>query len=222
INATPALGRGSPAQWAAQVSGCTGAIPITGGTAPLSVSAQANLPPGLGAVINGSRVTFSGIPTTPGTYGNVQITVRDAAGVTASGTYAITIAAPAPGSILTVAGTGSGGYNGDGQPANLSLLAGPRSVATDAAGNVYIADNGNNRVREIVKATGITLTVAGTGASGYSGDGGPATSAKLSNPTGVAVDAAGNLFIVDAGNHRIREVVQATGTIITVAGNGSW
>src|SRR5262249_34777461 len=213
INATPALGRGSPTQWTAAVSGYTGAIPITGGTAPLSVSAQANLPPGLGAVINGNRVTFTGIPTTPGTYGNVQITVRDAAGVTASGTYAITIAAPAPASIPPVAGTGSGGYNGDGQPANLALLAGPRSVATDAAGNVYIADNGNNRVREIVKATGIILTVAGTGISGFSGDNGPATGARLSNPTGVAVDAAGNLLIADHRNPPIPQVVQPPAAI---------
>src|SRR5262249_46996328 len=156
------LGTLSPTQWTAEVSGYTGAIPISGGTAPIVVSAQANLPPGLSATVSSNRVTFTGIPTTPGTYGNVQITVRDATGATASGTFATTINAPAPGSILTVAGTGTGGYNGDGQPANLALLAGPRSVATDAAGNVYIADNNNNRVREIVKATGIILTVAGT------------------------------------------------------------
>jgi hypothetical protein len=222
INATPTLGTLSPTQWTAEVTGYTGAIPISGGTGPLVVSAQANLPPGLNAIVSGTKVTFTGIPTTPGTYGNVQLTVRDAAGVTASGTFSITVNAPAPGSILTIAGTGSGGYNGDGQPANLALLAGPRGVATDAAGNVYIADNGNNRVREIVKATGIILTVAGNGSGGFSGDNGPATAAKLSSPTGVAVDAAGNLYIADNGNHRIREVLAGSGTIITVAGNGSW
>jgi sugar lactone lactonase YvrE len=221
VNATPALGALTPAQGTAGVS-YTGAIPISGGTGPLVVSAQANLPPGLSATVSGTRVTFTGIPNTAGTYGNVQVTVRDATGVTASGAFSITIIAPAPGSILTVAGNGTGGYNGDGQPANLALLYGPRSVATDAAGNVYIADSNNNRVREIVKATGTIVTVAGTGAAGFGGDNGSAAAARLNDPTGVAVDPAGNLFIADLWNNRIREVVKATGNIITVAGNGSW
>jgi sugar lactone lactonase YvrE len=221
INAPPTLGTLSPTTWTAEVSGFTGAIPVSGGTAPLSVVSQANLPPGLSATINGSNVVFTGIPTTPGTYGNVQLTVRDAAGAATSGTFSITINAPAPGSILTVAGTGTAGYSGDGGAANLAMLYQPRAVAVDASGNVFIADFTNSRVREIVKATGNIITVAGTGYAAYSGDGGPATSARLFYPAGVAVDASGNLFIADYGNNRIREVIKATGNIITVAGNGS-
>ena len=74
-------------------------------------------------------------------------------------------------------------------------------MAVDGSGNVFIADSCNNRVREVVKATGIIITVAGTGTTGYSGDGGPATAAQLNDPTGVAVDSSGNLFIADTGNN---------------------
>jgi len=90
----------------------------------------------------------------------------------------------------------------------------------DSAGNLFIADNYNHRIREVVKATGVIITVAGNGTGGFSGDGGAATDASISNTSAVAVDSAGNLFIADAGNYRIREVIRATGTIITVAGNG--
>jgi hypothetical protein len=203
------------------VSGYTGAIPISGGTGPLTILSQANLPPGLAATVTGTNITFTGIPTTVGTYSNIQLTVGDAAGASVSGTFSITINAPAPGSILTIAGTGVPGYSGDGGAANLAKLYEPWSVAVDGSGNVFIADFYNSRVREIVKATGNIITIAGTGVAGYSGDGGPATSAKLYYPTGVAVDASGNIFIADLYNNRIREVVKATGNIITVAGNGS-
>ncbi len=221
VNAPPALGSLSPTQWTAEVSGYTGAIPISGGTGPFTILSQANLPPGLTATVTGTNITFTGIPTTVGTYGNIQLTVGDAAGATVSGTFGITINAPAPGSILTIAGTGVPGYSGDGGAANLAKLYEPWSVAVDGSGNIYIADFYNSRIREIVKATGNIITIAGTGVAGYSGDGGPATSAELYWPTGVAVDANGNVFIADLYNGRIREVVKATGNIITVAGNGS-
>jgi sugar lactone lactonase YvrE len=221
INAQPVLGTLAPTQWTAEVSGYTGAIPVSGGTAPLTVVSQANLPPGLSATISGTNVVFTGIPTTAGSYSNVQLTVQDAAGAAIGGTFSITINAPAPGSILTVAGTGTAGYSGDGGAANLAMLYQPRAVAVDASGNVFIADTVNSRVREIVKATGNIVTVAGTGYSAYSGDGGPATSARIFDPTGLAIDASGNIFIADFANYRIREVVKATGNIITVAGNGS-
>ena len=221
VNAAPTFGALLPATWTAGMSGYSGSIQISGGTTPITFSAQANLPPGLNAYVSGTKVYFSGIPTTPGNYGNAQVTVRDASGATATVTFALTITPPAPGSILTVAGTGTGGYNGDGGPADLAMLNNPRSTAVDAAGDVFIADFINSRVREIVKATGDIVTVAGTGTTGYSGDGGPATSATLSEPSGVAVDASGNLFIADTYNYRIREVVKATGNIITIAGNGS-
>src|SRR5262249_57016929 len=95
----------------------------------------------------------------------------------------------------------------------------PAGVVVDAAGNLFIADTGNNRIREVTPA-GFIGTVAGNGTSGFSGDGGPATAAQLNYPGGVAVDAAGNLFIAEISNNRIRKVTPA-GVISTVAGNGS-
>jgi trimeric autotransporter adhesin len=125
------------------------------------------------------------------------------------------------GIISTVAGTGSSGYRGDGGLARLALLNSPRGVAIDASGNIYIADTDNRCIRMVTKSTGIISTVAGTGSSSYSGDGGLATSAKLYYPYGVAIDASGNIYIADAGNNRIRMVTKSTGIISTVAGTGS-
>jgi uncharacterized repeat protein (TIGR01451 family) len=121
--------------------------------------------------------------------------------------------------ITTVAGNGSYGYSGDGGPATSAQLGQPQDVALDSAGNLYIADMANNLVRKVA-AGGTISTVAGTGVQGYSGDGGAATAAQLCNPYGVAVDSAGNLYIADSCNNRIREV-STTGTITTVAGNGN-
>jgi len=129
---------------------------------------------------------------------------------------------PAAGGIITTfAGTGTPGYNGDGVAATAADLYLPMEMATDAAGNVYVADYGNHRVRRVAAATGVITTVAGTGVAGYSGDGGPATAAQLNNPSGVACDAAGNLFIADYYNHRVRRVDAATGIITTLAGTGT-
>jgi trimeric autotransporter adhesin len=122
------------------------------------------------------------------------------------------------GIISTVAGNGSPGFSGDGGSATAAQLNCPNAVAVDAAGNLYIADRGNRRVRKVTVA-GMISTVAGNGSSGYSGDGGPATSAQLTYPAGVAVDAAGNFYIADSENHRIRRVTTA-GVISTVVGNG--
>ncbi len=125
-----------------------------------------------------------------------------------------------PAGILTwTAGTGSAGYSGDGGPATSAALNSPNGLAVDPAGNLYIADYGNFRVRRI-DPNGTITTVAGSGSYGSTGDGGPATSAKLSQVTGVAFDPrTGSLFIADAGNHRIRAV--ANGTITTFAGTGT-
>ncbi len=124
------------------------------------------------------------------------------------------------GTITTVAGNGSYGYSGDGTLATAAKLYGPYGVAADAAGNLYIADHYNSRIR-MVSSSGTITTVAGTGAYGNSGDGGPATSAQLDDPAGVALDAAGNLYIADYYNGRIRKVA-ADGNITTVAGNGGY
>ena len=121
-----------------------------------------------------------------------------------------------PGTITTVAGTGDREFSGDGGPATEAELR-PLAVAVDGAGNLYIADYGNSRVRR-VDAEGTITTVAGTGDSRFSGDGGPATEAGL-DPRAVAVDGAGNLYIADYDNHRVRRV-DAEGTITTVAGSG--
>jgi hypothetical protein len=114
--------------------------------------------------------------------------------------------------------TGDGGYSGDGGPAANEELNNPEGLALDASGNLFIADNANNRIRQ-VGTNGIITTVAGNGTKGYSGDGRPATNAQLSGPVGVAVDVFGNLFIADTGNQVIRKV-GANGIITTVAGNG--
>jgi sugar lactone lactonase YvrE len=120
------------------------------------------------------------------------------------------------GIVMTVAGTGAWGSSGDGGAAAAAQLAGPRGVAVDGAGNVFIADSGNNRIRRM-SASGLITTVAGSGSGGYSGDGGPATSAALNYPVSVSVDVYGNLFIVDRYNNRIR-LVSANGVITTLAG----
>jgi sugar lactone lactonase YvrE len=122
--------------------------------------------------------------------------------------------------LVTVAGNGTAGYSGDGGPATSAELNNPNGVVLDKAGDLFIADANNNVVRE-VNTSGIITTVAGNGSPGYSGDGRPATSAELHSPRGLAVDGIGDLFIVDFANHRIREVVKATGVITTVAGNGT-
>jgi hypothetical protein len=123
-------------------------------------------------------------------------------------------------------GTGfsAGGFSGDGGPATAARLDTPQHVAVDGAGNLYIADLYNQRVRRVDAKTGIITTVAGSGPIGngkgsYSGDGGPATSATLSTPQALAFDGAGNLYIADRDNHRVRKV-SPDGIITTVAGGG--
>ena len=123
------------------------------------------------------------------------------------------------GIISTIAGSGVNGHSGDGGPAVGARLNAPQGVAVDAAGNFYIADTSDNEIRKVMPDGTIT-TVAGTGAAGFSGDGGPATSAQLSSPGGVAVDASGNLYVVDTGNNRLRKVAE-DGTMTTVAGTGT-
>uniref|UniRef100_A0A6C0D8L4 Teneurin NHL domain-containing protein n=1 Tax=viral metagenome TaxID=1070528 RepID=A0A6C0D8L4_9ZZZZ len=127
--------------------------------------------------------------------------------------------APAPSIITTLAGTGVQGFSGDGRAglnASFNSLSG---VAVDRNGNLFIADAGNHRIRRVAAGTGIITTVAGNGTAGFSGDGGAGSNASLNYPIGVAVDGAGNLFIADTNNQRIRRV-DTSGIITTVAGSG--
>ena len=130
--------------------------------------------------------------------------------------FRIRVVSPA-GTIVTVAGNGTAGYSGDGGSAGSAMLNSPASVVVDAAGNLYISDYSNHAVRKV--SGGVITTVAGNGSPGYSGDGGPAASAQLNLPSGLALDAAHNLYVADSGNHVVRRITP-TGIISTVAGTG--
>lgn len=122
------------------------------------------------------------------------------------------------GQIATVAGNGDQGYSGDGGAAVEAALNNPNDTATDRDGNIYIADTGNHRIRRVDSETGAIETIAGTGEPGFSGDGGPATEAKLDTPEGIDVDIDGNVFVGVA--NRVRRIDATTGIITTVAGGG--
>jgi serine/threonine protein kinase, bacterial len=133
--------------------------------------------------------------------------------------YRIRRIAAATGAVTTVAGTGANAYSGDGGPATGAGLHSPDSVAFDGAGNLYVAEY-ENRIRRVDAATGTITTVAGTGAEGFGGDGGPATRAVIAHPHGLAVSSDGTMFIADTWNQRIRRV-EPSGVITTVAGTGA-
>jgi sugar lactone lactonase YvrE len=125
----------------------------------------------------------------------------------------------AGGVISTVAGTGVSGYNGDNIAATTATLNNPSDIEVDAAGNIYIADFNNHRIRRVDAATGLITTVAGTGLAGDTGDGGPATAARLNQPSDVKLDETGALWVTDSANHRVRRFTIG-GNIETVAGTG--
>ncbi len=138
----------------------------------------------------------------------------------ASDTLGVVYKVDTAGQLTIAAGAGVQGFSGDGGLATSARLSFPRGVALDAAGNLFIGDSGNGRVRRVEAATGIITTAAGGGSS-FPGDGGPATSASLQSPCGVALDRTGNLFIADISFPRIRRVDASTGVITTVAGTGN-
>ena len=125
------------------------------------------------------------------------------------------------GAISTVAGDGTFGFSGDNGPASSAQLKLPRGVATDAAGNLYISDTNNFRIRKVDASTGVISTVAGDGTYAFGGDNGPASSAQLRSPYGLDVDGSGNIYFVGGRSYRIRRVDASTGTITTVAGGGT-
>jgi sugar lactone lactonase YvrE len=125
--------------------------------------------------------------------------------------------------ITTIVGSGAQGFSGDNGQATAGTLNNPCGVALDTSDNIYIADYSNCRIRKVTIATGIITTIAGTGTASYSfsGDNGPATSAGLFFPRGVALDSSGNVYIADTFNNCVRKVTISTGIITTIAGTGS-
>lgn len=157
-------------------------------------------------------------PATSAQLQGPQAVARDSAGdLYIAETYNYLIRKVSNGVVTTVAGNGTSGFSGDNGPALSAQLYSPNAIAADPAGNLYIADSLVNRIRKV--SNGVITTVAGNGTAGYSGDDGPATSAELNDPGGVAADSAGNLYIADTLNNLIRKV--ANGVITTVAGGGS-
>ncbi|MGE0257711.1 MAG: hypothetical protein AB7T18_03045 [Alphaproteobacteria bacterium] len=122
--------------------------------------------------------------------------------------------------ITTAVGTGEKGFAGDGGPAAEARLNGPFDVAFDRAGNLYFSDTFNHRIRRVEAATGVIATIAGNGEAGYSGDGGKATEAALSEPYGIVVDRDGNVYTADRLNRRVRRIDASSGIITTLAGTG--
>jgi hypothetical protein len=131
------------------------------------------------------------------------------------------ISIPSNGNISTIAGTGTSGCTGSGVAATSATMKLPTGVKVDASGNVYIADQTCATVRKITASTGVITTIAGNGTNGYSGDGSAATSAELDNPSDVAIDSSGNIYIADYSNNRVRKV-NTSGVISTYAGTGTW
>ena len=160
-----------------------------------ATSAQLNSPFGVSVGISGIVYIAD--------YGNYKIRIVSSTGI-----------------ITTIAGTGTAGSNGDGGASSSARLNNPAGVWVDTSGKVYIADNGNNKIR-MVNSAGIITTFAGTGADGISGDGGAATSAQLSGPNGVSVGTSGTVYIADTNNLKIR-MVTSTGIITTFAGTGAY
>lgn len=173
----------------------------------------------------------SGYPATVSSLDHSQNVAVDARGdVYIADTYNNRVVKVTPAGMVTaVAGDGKAGYAGDGKQAAFAELNQPTGVAVDSRGNLYIADSANNVIRRVDAKTGIITTVAGDyakdkasdgGLGGFSGDGGPATSAQLNDPQGIAIDGAGDLFIADTFNNAIREVTPS-GTISTVVNKAS-
>ncbi|MES2703127.1 MAG: FG-GAP-like repeat-containing protein [Bacteroidota bacterium] len=147
----------------------------------------------------------------------ISYTVTGACG-TSVATKSVTVASPCGNVITTIAGNGTGGFFGDAGPATAAGISVPQGIVFDGPGNLYFADWGNHRIRKIDLAGNIT-TIAGNGASTYSGDGGPATAASFNFPTGLAIDTVGNLYFTDPGHHVVRKI-NTSGIISTIAGTG--
>ena len=197
-----------------EVTASTGNIQTFAGNNTLGYSGDGG--PATDAELNGPGAVFADAS------GNVFVADTDNSTIRLvnTGSSSVTFAGITipPGDIQTIAGDGTAGYSGDAAAAISAELNYPSGVFLDSQGDVFIADTANSAVREVIAATGIIQTVAGTpGTAGFSGDGSVATSAKLANPYGVLVDASGNIYIADTDNSAIR-VVNTSAAPITVAG----
>ncbi|WP_300681196.1 putative Ig domain-containing protein [Nocardioides sp.] len=177
-----------------------------------------------------AAVTATSTATSVNLWHPTGVAVDAAGNVFIADTYDNRILKVTPAGVITlVAGTGKAGYTGDGKAATAARLSFPAGIAVDARDNVYVADSSNNVVRRVDAGTGVITTVAGDYAAdqaahgclgGFAGDGGPATSAQLNDPQGIALDGAGNLFIADTFNHAVRQV-SPDGTISTLANSSA-
>src|SRR5579863_7976375 len=170
----------------------------------------------ISTVAGSGQENVSGTTANPGFASGIALDASGNVYLAVSDSSVVLQLSASTGKLSVVAGTGTAGYGGDGASATRAKLNGPLGLAVDSAGNLYIADSNNNRIRKV--SNGVITTIAGTGRAGFAGDNGPATSAQLSFPTSVALDSVGNLYITDEQNHRVREI--SNGMIVTVAGNG--
>ncbi|MBB5315636.1 NHL domain-containing protein [Tunturibacter empetritectus] len=174
-----------------------GSIPGFSGDGAPALSAQLNLPTGLAIDASGNLYLAD------------------------TGNHRIRKITSTTGLITTIAGTGTQGYSGDGAPALSAAIDSPTGIGIDASNNLYLADTHNHSIRKITSSTGLITTIAGTGLPGFSGDTAPASAATLALPHGLTADAAGNLYLADTANHRIRRIDATTGLITTVVGDGT-
>ena len=177
------------------------------------LATKANLKQPAGVVLDGNGNLY----LADSAHNEVRMVCFSATSSTIAG---VTCPTNGAGYIVDVAGTGATGYSGDSHSSLPATLNAPTGLALDGAGNLYIADSGNNVIRMIDAATGNIATAAGDGTLGYSGDTGPATAAELNNPQGVTIDAFGDIVIADTNNQVIRRVDVVTGIIATLAGDG--
>ena len=197
--------------------------------AAVLVLCAVGLTTGVQAASTIGRFAGTGVAGFSGDGGAVQAQLNDPTGIARGPDGALYVCDTAnhrvrkissDGTITTVAGTGEPGWSGDGGPATAAKLHEPYEVRFDPAGNVFWVERLSHTVRKLDRKTGIVTTVAGNGSAGFSGDGGPATRAQLSDPHSIGFDRAGDLYICDVRNHRLRKVAMKTGEISTFAGTG--
>ncbi len=176
----------------------------------------------VGAAPKGARLTGDGGPATAATLNFPSALAVNGAALFIADTmnHRIRRVDLRTGVIQTLAGTGQHRFSGDGGPATAATLNEPCALALDRTGSLYIADQSNNRIRRVDLETGVISTVAGTGESGYAGDGMPAVESPLAGPSGLAIGPEGALYVADTFNGRIRRIDPETGIIATIAGDG--